>query len=88
MSYLRLTIEPIPAGSRLASLAKLLPSGQWSRIRHEVYRKAGFRCQICGDEGRRQEGIGFSGRTWDSPSSDIDVYVGPQGGSAGQVPPK
>ena len=52
MSYLRLTIEPIPAGSRLAILAKLLPSGQWSRIRHEVYRKAGFRCQICGHEGQ------------------------------------
>jgi len=52
MSHLKLTIEPIPAGSRLASLAKLLPSGQWSRIRHEAYRKAGFRCQICGHEGQ------------------------------------
>lgn len=52
MSYLKLTIEPIPMDSLLASLAKLLPSEQWNSIRHEVYRRAGFRCQICGQEDR------------------------------------
>jgi hypothetical protein len=51
MTYLRLSIEPIPEGSRLASLANLLPPWQWDRIRRSVYQRAGYRCQICGREG-------------------------------------
>jgi glutaredoxin len=47
---LRLSIEPIPANSWLASLAKLLPPWQWDRIRRSVYQNAGYRCQICGHE--------------------------------------
>jgi hypothetical protein len=49
---LRLTIEPIPRSSRFATLAKLLPREQWDRLRRQVYRQAGYRCQICGREGR------------------------------------
>ena len=52
MAPLRLTIEPIPASSRLASLANLLPRDQWDRLRRNVYRRAGYRCQACGREGR------------------------------------
>ena len=52
MSYLPLTIEPVPANSRLATLAKLLPRSRWDRLRRRVYRNAGFRCRICGREGQ------------------------------------
>jgi len=41
----------MPAGSRYASLANLMPRNQWDRIRRSVYRKARYRCQICGREG-------------------------------------
>jgi len=51
MTCLRLSIEPIPEGSRLASLANLLPAPQWNRVRRSVYQRAGYRCQICGREG-------------------------------------
>ena len=47
MAHLRLTIEPIPTGSRLASLAKLLPRDQWDRIRRAMYRRARYRCEAC-----------------------------------------
>jgi len=52
MSRLKLAIEPIPASSALATLAKLLPRPEWDRIRRSVYRKAGYRCQICGRDAR------------------------------------
>jgi len=52
MTHLHLTIEPIAAGSRLASLAKLLPRRQWDRLRRAAYRHAGYRCQACGGPGR------------------------------------
>ena len=48
----RLTIESIPYNSRLATLAKLLPSEQWDMLRHSVNRRARYRCQICGHERR------------------------------------
>lgn len=52
MTYLALTIEPLPYSSRRASLANLLPPGQWNRIRRYVYRRARYHCKICGREGR------------------------------------
>ena len=52
MAYLRLTIDAIPRASRLATLAKLLPLGQWNRIRHSIYHKANYRCHVCGRGGR------------------------------------
>ncbi len=36
MTYLRLTIDPIPTGSRLASLAKLLPASDWEEAKKYV----------------------------------------------------
>jgi hypothetical protein len=45
MALLRLTIEPIPANSRLASL---LPRDQWDRLRRSIYWQARYRCQVCG----------------------------------------
>ncbi len=52
MASLRLAIEPIPAGSRLASLARMLPPAQWDAIRRAAYRQARFRCQACGRQAR------------------------------------
>lgn len=52
MDYLRLRIEPIPAGSRLASLARLMPRSLWNRIRRAAYRRAAYRCKICGRRSR------------------------------------
>jgi len=52
MLSLRLTIEPIPYASRLATLANLLPPEQWDTLRRAVYRRARYRCQICGREGK------------------------------------
>jgi len=52
MESLKLTIEPIPSRSALASLANLLPGPQWDRIRRRVYKRAGYRCQICGRDAR------------------------------------
>ena len=49
---LRLSVEPTPARSRRASLANLMPRVQWDCLRRSVYRKAHYRCQICGSEGK------------------------------------
>ena len=52
MTCLRLGIEPVPASSRLATLAKLLPRARWNRIRRAVYHRAGYRCRVCGRQRR------------------------------------
>jgi hypothetical protein len=52
MAPLRLAIEPIPARSRRASLAQLLPRPLWDRLRRSVYRRAGHRCRACGRAGQ------------------------------------
>ena len=52
MTHLRLTLEPVPASSRLATLAKLLPPGHWDQVRRSVYRQASYRCQACGRQDR------------------------------------
>jgi len=52
MSRLRLAIEPMPLSAAMASLAKLLPQAEWDRIRKSVYKRAGYRCQICGRDAR------------------------------------
>lgn len=52
MVFLKLSIQPFPYASRLATLAKLLPPKQWDTLRRAVYRRARYRCQICGREGR------------------------------------
>ena len=52
LSHLRLEIEPITYGSRCASLANLLPRTDWDKLRRSVYKRAGYRCQICVCEGR------------------------------------
>ncbi len=52
MDHFRLTIETIPFRSRWASLANLLCADRWNEIRRAVYRRAGYRCDACGRQGR------------------------------------
>ena len=52
MNRLKLGIEPVPASFALATLAKLLPRPEWDAIRRGVYRRARYRCEICGTDGR------------------------------------
>jgi hypothetical protein len=46
---LKLEIEPIPMSSWGRSLANRLPKRQWDDLRQEVYRRAGYRCEVCGN---------------------------------------
>jgi len=47
----RLTVELIPATTWYDNLrSRLTPEG-WKRLRKECYRKAGYRCEICGGRG-------------------------------------
>ena len=52
MATSRLNFEPVPARSRLATLAKLLPPNDWNLLRRGTYRRAGYRCEACGNRGR------------------------------------
>lgn len=44
-----MTVEPRPTATWGVTLANRLPSKDWNEIRQEVYRNAGYRCQICGN---------------------------------------
>ena len=46
---LKLRIQSIPISSWGISLASRLPKDKWDKIRREVYRKAGYRCEVCLD---------------------------------------
>jgi len=52
MASLRISFEPVPARSRLATLARLLPPGDWNVLRRGAYRHAGYSCEACGGAGR------------------------------------
>lgn len=52
MKYL-LTIELIPKTSFHANLRKLVRRIEWDNIRKTSYRKAGYKCEICGGTGTR-----------------------------------
>jgi len=49
---LKLTIELVPSTAWTENLRKYLPKKDWDKIRKETYAKAGYRCEICGAEGR------------------------------------
>ena len=52
MTPLCLSIQLMPDASRCATLANLMPRQRWYQLRRSVYRKAHYRCQICGSAGR------------------------------------
>ena len=49
---MKLQIESIPEFSWGHNLAHLLPAPVWDKLRKETYRKAGFKCQVCGTNGK------------------------------------
>jgi hypothetical protein len=49
-SDLKLVPDLIPQTSFFKNLRSLCP-GDWNIIRHEAYRKAGFKCEVCGISG-------------------------------------
>lgn len=55
---IKLTFETVPGPLHGRSLRNLLPSDVWDIIRRKCYRLAGWKCEICGDNGKNQ------GRDW------------------------
>ena len=49
---LNLTIELVPSTSFYKNLRKILSKQQWDILRRESYRKANYRCEICGGKGQ------------------------------------
>ena len=48
----KLNIELVPEPLWGKSLAKTLKRSEWDRVRRTVYQRQGFKCGICGAEGR------------------------------------
>ena len=49
----RLTMEIVPTSCWYSNLRDHLTRAQWDLVRKDVYRKANFRCEICGGAGDR-----------------------------------
>jgi hypothetical protein len=49
---LKLTIELIPESAWGENLRKYLRKEIWEKIRKEVFRKANYKCSICGKRGK------------------------------------
>lgn len=49
---MKLTIELIPGTMWYKNLRNSISKEEWNRIRKDCYKKAGFRCEICGNEGK------------------------------------
>lgn len=47
----KLLIELVPSTSWLNNLRKVLTKSSWDKIRLESYKKANYRCEICGGQG-------------------------------------
>ena len=48
-----LTVELVPAPQWGDNLRSHLSKAQWDKLRKEVYKKANYRCEICGGKGNR-----------------------------------
>lgn len=48
----RLTIELVPAGTWGDNVRSAVTKEQWDRIRRAVYKRAGYKCEICGGKGK------------------------------------
>lgn len=49
--YKMLTIELVPRGIWYKNLRSMLSHSNWDKLRKEVYKKANYRCEICGGRG-------------------------------------
>lgn len=48
-----LTIELVPSTSWFTNVRSHLPDDEWNLVRRAVYRRAGYRCEICGGHGEK-----------------------------------
>jgi len=48
---LRLRIELVPTSCWYSNVRSIVKKNQWNRIRKEVYAKAAFLCEVCGEKG-------------------------------------
>jgi|TARA_R110000851_G_scaffold212152_1_gene364815 hypothetical protein len=51
---MKLTIELVPKTSFYSNVRSNVTKGEWDIIRKESYRKAGYKCEVCGDVGTNQ----------------------------------
>lgn len=51
MNHPKLTIELIPSTSWYSNVRSEVTGKEWDRLRKEVYRLAGYRCEVCGGKG-------------------------------------
>jgi len=49
----KLYIELVPSSSWFENLRSLLPNGGWDLVRKAAYKRAGYRCEICGGKGEK-----------------------------------
>jgi len=53
MDTFRLTVELVPSTQWGVNLRTALPKEQWDILRRECYRKAKYKCEICGGKGSK-----------------------------------
>jgi hypothetical protein len=49
---MRLKVELVPKSSFYSNMRKVLSKDAWDLLRKSVYRKANYRCEVCGAKGR------------------------------------
>lgn len=49
----KLTVEVVPETCWFSNLRSELSSADWDRIRRQAYKAAGYRCEVCGGQGRQ-----------------------------------
>jgi len=47
----QLTIEMIPSSTSFINVRTLVPKERWNEIRRFIYKRAGYRCEICKSKG-------------------------------------
>ncbi len=52
-SQYKLTVELIPSTSWFKNLRSQLTKSEWDRIRKNIYRRANYKCEICGGIGHK-----------------------------------
>lgn len=50
--WLKLPVELVPESQWYKNLRKQVRPGVWGKLRKEIYAQAGYKCQVCGAEGK------------------------------------
>ena len=49
----KLTVEFVPSSSHYKNVRSNVKKKEWDKIRRQVYKEAGYKCEICGGVGKR-----------------------------------